>query len=283
MMKNNSYVKKVQQDIKELENKINPSNTFLLKRLIAKNLVRFGIAVEYSLPVILSFLLLLSIREKHGRIPFKIDKIVDTVSVQNIDTSSDIHIEFLSSEKEYCDTKLEYSTGWKLNSIGLYERTSTSYIVNDDIDLTDSSKIFSMSNDELNNAFVIDDVRTITKLYLDDLDKIYTDDVVVITSNNKNYDEIVRDETKKEDLADSILYIFCSLCLGVSIDAISSILIGNKINLKLKKYAKSFGPFDERDVNYMIQMLEIKQENLNLLLNNNDDDKTGFSYRKVRR
>jgi len=70
----------------------------------------------------------------------------------------------------------------------------------------------------------------------------------------------------------------------VSIDAISNILIGNKINLKLKKYAKSFGPFDERDVNYMIQMLEIKEENLNLLLNNNnDDDKTRFSYRKVRR
>ena len=69
------------------------------------------------------------------------------------------------------------------------------------------------------------------------------------------------------------------------IDALFMKLIGNKINSKIKSYKNSLGPFSEEEINYMLQMLEIKEENLKLFdeSNNDSENDNNFVYRKVRR
>ena len=284
-MSNFNYVDKLHKDIDSLNEKINPGKMELVKRCIIKTVLNLGIAVEYSLPVILSLMLLFSVREKDGKVPFKIDKVVDKVSSKVIDTSSGIHIEFTSDSKKYKTNTIEYSTGWELNNLGLYERHSTTFLVDDSIDLINTSKIFSMDEDELKSRFRVENIRTITKAHLDDLDNIYNEETIVITTSKGFLEEIIRDETKQENILDSLIYIFSSFCLGGMIDALFMKLIGNKINLKIKSYKKSLGPFSEEEINYMLQMLEIKEENLKLFddSNNDSENDNNFVYRKVRR
>lgn len=282
-MSNFNYVEKLQKDIDLLNDKINPSKLQIIKRCAIKTMLNLGIAVEYSLPIILAFMIIFSVREKTGKIPFKIDKVVDKISTEVIDTSTGIHVEFISKNNKYDKNSIEYSTGWELNELGLYERHSTIFQVDDDVDLTDSESILLMSEDELKNKFSIQDIKTITKSHLDDLDNIYNENTIVVTSSKSLLNNFVRDETNKENILDSIIYVFSSLCLGGMVDAIYFKAIGKKINSKIKSYKESFGPFNEEEVNYMLQMLEIKKANLKLFDDSDYEYDNNFTYRKVRR
>lgn len=282
-MSNFNYVEKLQKDIDLLNDKINPSKLQIIKRCAIKTMLNLGIAVEYSLPIILAFMIIFSVREKTGKIPFKIDKVVDKISTEVIDTSTGIHVEFISKNNKYDKNSIEYSTGWELNELGLYERHSTIFQVDDDVDLTDSESILLMSEDELKNKFSIQDIKTITKSHLDDLDNIYNEDTIVVTSSKSLLNNFVRDETNKENILDSIIYVFSSLCLGGMVDALYFKAIGKKINSKIKSYKESFGPFNEEEVNYMLQMLEIKEANLKLFDDRDYEYDNNFTYRKVRR
>ena len=282
-MSNFNYVEKLQKDIDLLNDKINPSKLQIIKRCAIKTMLNLGIAVEYSLPIILAFMIIFSVREKTGKIPFKIDKVVDKVSTEVIDTSTGIHVEFISKDNKYDKNSIEYSTGWELNELGLYERHSTIFQVDDDVDLTDYESILLMSEDELKNKFSIQDIKTITKSHLDDLDNIYNENTIVVTSSKSLLNNFVRDETNKENILDSIIYVFSSLCLGGMVDALYFKVIGKKINSKIKSYKESFGPFNEEEVNYMLQMLEIKEANLKLFDDRDYEYDNNFTYRKVRR
>jgi hypothetical protein len=282
-MSNFNYVEKLQKDIDLLNDRINPSKLQIIKRCAIKTMLNLGIAVEYSLPIILAFMIIFSVREKTGKIPFKIDKVVDKISTEVIDTSTGIHVEFISKDNKYDKNSIEYSTGWELNELGLYERHSTIFQVDDDVDLTDSESILLMSEDELKNKFSIQDIKTITKSHLDDLDNIYNEDTIVVTSSKSLLNNFVRDETNKENILDSIIYVFSSLCLGGMVDALYFKAIGKKINSKIKSYKESFGPFNEEEVNYMLQMLEIKEANLKLFDDSDYEYDNNFTYRKVRR
>ena len=281
-MKNNNYADKVSKDIKLLESRVNPTTLDKVKKHVATTLLRLGIGVEYALPLIMSFVVIFSILEKRGDAPFRIDRVVDTVHTKEIDTTDGTHLEFNSIDSYEDDENIEYSSAWKINEHGMYERKSIIFSMDKDLDLSDTNKILNMSEEELKNSFQIIDIKKVSKSSLDDLDNIYNTDTVVITKTGDSIGDTIRDETTAENITTSVIYIMGSLLTGIFSGAIFFKLIGDKLKRKAYGCIRSYGPFADSEIAYMKNLLEIKKENLALLTDTYEED-SSKTYRKIRR
>ena len=139
MIDNNELMKKLTKDANRLQNKIEHRKLYNIRNAVVRSLIKSGIAVDYALPFIIVAMIIANAQTSKGNAPFRVDEIVEKAGIETIDTSSGIHLEHLSYDFDYDDELIEYSTGWIVNEQGLYERTVTSYRLNDDIDL---EKIF---------------------------------------------------------------------------------------------------------------------------------------------
>jgi len=237
-MKNNDVlVNKLIEDEKKLKYKIEKRNLYNIKSLPLKLLIKSGIAIDCALPYILATIILSNTPLFNENSPFFTDKIIEKARVETIDTSNGFHIEHLSYDYYYSDKFLEHSTGWVRNDEGLYERVVTSYKLNDDIDLTDTNKILSMTKEEIENIVEIEDVNKIEVSTIDPDDYIYDSDCLIVVNNFvSEKDFIIRDENASENIFYSLFYISLSLGLGYIFSGTKKFLFKNKFRDNLNYY-----------------------------------------------
>ena len=154
---------KLSKDVERLQNRIEHVKLYNIRNYVVKALIKSGIVVDYSLPFILTTIIIANLQISKGNAPFHIDEVAEKAKIETIDTSSGMHVERISYDFRYTDEVLEHSTGWIINENGLYERTSTSYRLNNQIDLSDTEKVLSMSKEEIENILVVTNIKTIRK------------------------------------------------------------------------------------------------------------------------
>ena len=272
MIDNNEIMKKLTKDANRLQNKIEHRKLYNIRNAVVRSLIKSGIAVDYALPFIIVAMIIANAQTSKGNAPFRVDEIVEKAGIETIDTSSGIHLEHLSYDFDYDDELIEYSTGWIVNEQGLYERTVTSYRLNDDIDLENKEKILEMTKDDIDNALVITDIKTVKKNALNPEDQIYNSDAIIVIDHSESEEEtITRLETKSENFWHSLWYI-----------VLVKIFVKTYMRDKLREYEPSFRKINKEELDTMKKILKMKQENLSMLNNDNNSSIDEYSY-KLRR
>ena len=269
MIDNNELMKKLTKDANRLQNKIEHRKLYNIRNAVVRSLIKSGIAVDYALPFIIVAMIIANAQTSKGNAPFRVDEIVEKAGIETIDTSSGIHLEHLSYDFDYDDELIEYSTGWIVNEQGLYERTVTSYRLNDDIDLENKEKILEMTKDDIDNALVITDIKTVKKNALNPEDQIYNSDAIIVIDHSESEEEtITRLETKSENFWHSLWYIVLVLSYGNNVRLLEKIFVKTYMRDKLREYEPSFRKINKEELDTMKKILKMKQENLSML--NND-------------
>lgn len=283
MIDNNELMKKLTKDANRLQNKIEHRKLYNIRNAVVRSLIKSGIAVDYALPFIIVAMIIANAQTSKGNAPFRVDEIAEKAGIETIDTSSGIHLEHLSYDFDYDDELIEYSTGWIVNEQGLYERTVTSYRLNDDIDLENKEKILEMTKDDIDNALVITDIKTVKKNALNPEDQIYNSDAIIVIDHSESEEEtITRLETKSENFWHSLWYIVLVLSYGNNVRLLEKIFVKTYMRDKLREYEPSFRKINKEELDTMKKILKMKQENLSMLNNDNNSSIDGYSY-KLRR
>lgn len=282
MTNNNGLVEKLTKDVSKLEKKIENRKLYNVRNFAIKALLKSGIAVDYALPFILAAIIFANSQASKGNTPFHIDEITEKAGIETIDTSSGIHLEHVSYDFDYDDELIEHSTGWYVNDKGLYERTITSYRLNDEINLEETDKIMAMTKEELEQILVITNIRTIKKNTLTPEDSIYNEDAIIVINHSESETEsITRLETSSENVWGSIWYIILALCWGNNFRNIEKIFVKTYLRDRLREYEPLFRQINKEELETMRKILKVKQENLALVKGETTpiEELKGYSYR----
>ena len=280
MKNNNELLKKLTRDINRLQNKIEHRRLYNIYNAIIRMLLKSGIAIDYIFPFILAAIVVANSKGVKSDPPFHIDEVTEKASIETIDTSSGIHIEHLSYDFSYDNNLLEHSTGWIMNDKGLYERTVTSYRLDDEVNLEDTEKIFEMTKEEIEKTLVITNIETIKKNKLTKEDEIYNSDAIIIIKHAESETEtITRPETTEENFWNSIIYIVTILFYGIVAKKIEKIFVKTYIRDSLRECSFFFRSIDKEELETMRKILKLKQENLAMI---NSNESTSYS-RKLRK
>lgn len=279
-------VKKLNNDVKKLENKIEHRKLYNIRNYIMKALIKSGIAVDYIFPFIIIALILTSKAAAEGNLPFHIDEMVDNPRIETIDTSNGIHIEHITYDFNYDKEIIEHSTGWIKNEKNLYERTVTSYRLCDEINLANTKKILSMTKEEIEKILVVTNVKTIFKSTLTTEDEMYDEDALIIINHTKSKDDtIMRKESTGENVAYSILYIISCLGYGYSLKNIKQFLeqifVKTYFNDFLREHELLFRPINKAELETIKKLLKIRKENLSLISETKTNNTYSYKLRKL--
>ena len=282
MMNSESLVKKLKSETDQLEKKMEHRKLYNIRNTVIRALIKSGIVIDYALPFIIATIIIAHSQTAKGNPPFKTDEITQKAGIETIDTSSGIHVEHLSYDFSYENNVLEYSTGWIVNDKGLYQRTVTSYRLNDSISLEDTDAVLSMSKEEIERALVVTNVQTIQKNTLSPEDYIYDEDAIIVVNHTDSEEQtITRPETSGENALNSIWFIVMSLCWGNNVRNIEKIFVKTYMRDKLREYEPLFRKINKDELEEMKKILEIKKRNLAMISpseNVNTED-NGYSYR----
>lgn len=266
MLNKRQLLSNLKKDIKALEFKVEHKLFFNFINVIAIGLIKLGIAIDYAIPFILSIILIFNMHSKQGQTAFAIDQVTEKAKIETFDTSTGIHMENRSFDYDYDNRSFEHSTAWYVNEYGLYERTVTTYQINDSIDLNNLDSIFKMTKEQVEKSFTILNIEKIKKNKLTEEDKIYDEDMLIIINyieDEENF--IVREETSGENLSTTIWTIFLSLCWGNNFRIIGKIFVKTYVRDKLKAQEANFRPLTKEEFEKLKKILELKKENLSLL------------------
>lgn len=281
MYNRNKLVKKLSKDVKSLENKIEHKTIYNARNIVAKALLKSGIAIDYALPFIFTSIIITQPYSAKGNAPFHADEITVKAGIETIDTSNGNHLEHVSYDFSYNDELIEYSTGWIINDKGLYERTVTSYRISNEIDLSDTDKILSMSKEEIENILAITNIQTIKKQTLTPEDQMYDQDALIVVNHSVSDDEfITRKETLSENIWNSICFIVLVLFWGNNVRMLEKFFVKTYIRDKLSEYEPLFRLIKKEDLETMRKVLEVKKQNLIMIDDaaNNIEETEGNQY-----
>lgn len=282
MKTNSKIIKKLNVNVNNLEEIINDLEKHNKKIKLLRGTVKVGIIANLLLPFALSYPALYIYKTQKNDTPFIRDTYIEYPIYEAIDTSSGIHIEHTSKDFEYDDYDLEYSTGWKLNDKGFYERQSTKYVVSDDVDLNDCDKIFNMSKEEIENVLKVKSSKIISKKVLGPEDYYYDKDGFIITRNLVTKTPQTKKESGEDNVMSSLLYIFFGFCYGFSILKIDKKTKGilYQQRLRLKNYRNKLVISDSEDAKKAKILLKINKDNLQLFEEDEKNDDNNFVLRK---
>lgn len=251
---------------KSLQNIVAHPKFYNIRNYAVRVLLKSGIAIDYALPFLMSTIIAGSIQAKLNITPFIFDDKEVHPNIETIDTSSGYHLQNISYDFSYDEEAIEYTTGWKLNKNGLYERVLTSYRISNDIDITNVEKILAMSKAELDAALVVTNVEKIYKQTLNSDDMLYDSDAIIVTNNSELSDEgMIRKETETENLLYTLLFIVDLLVLGGGFKLLGNIFIKSQMRDKFREYQSYFQKISINDLERIKQIVEVEKQNLALL------------------
>lgn len=276
MLDNDELIKRLNDDIELLENKIEHKRFYNIRNAVIRTLIKSGIAIDYAFPFIIAATIFGSMSTARGNAPFIKDEIATDVNELTIVTSNGIYIEQLSDDLDYNKQSLEYSTSWVLDEKGLYKRLVTSYNLNVDLDLDDENEIIKMTKEDIDNNFEIADIRTVTQEKLSPADAIYNSAAIIITDNKT----VPRLETNSENVANTSWFIFMVLASGNLIRNLENTFAKQRVRDRLRECELSFRKIDKKELETMKKVLLLNKENLSML--NCNTQTNNYSY-KLRR
>lgn len=255
-------------EISELENKISNIESINKKNEIRRKIIKIGIKLENLeniFPPLLSAIMIFWLNPSMIKNPpFFIDDLEVNEKIETIDTSNGFHEEKRSFDKDYNKESIQYSTGWEKNKKGLYERTIISYKLTDDIDLNNTEEILLLSQNELQELLQITNVETIEKDYLEEDDKLFMEEAIIITKHTTSDNTKIIRETIKDNFIHSLAYIIEVAISVLGLRGIRNILIKTTLKDKLNEI-ESLRPINEEELIQLNQILLLKKENLSLL------------------
>ena len=247
---------KIDKNIRKIERRIKYRSLYNFRNFLMRCILKFGIGTYHVSPFILSFLIILFICYKNNNLPFKKDILCTKSITHTIDDSKGSHIE-MSSYK--IDSFIEYSTKWYLNKDGKYERLVSYFDINN-LSNFDINKILSMSYEEINDIFVFRGNERIIKSSLSSDDDIYSEDVIIVSSNNESFDTLLKEESNLDNIIMSMAYLISSLSSGGLIYLTRKILIKRSIKDMLNEYIPYYINYNDEKLNHLLE-LSIKNNN----------------------
>lgn len=260
----NKIVERLNDEVNELKFQINHRELYNFRNFLINFLARIGIIINKWFPFALAYIIVFNSNAYKKNKPFQKDMVSRTAYIQSVDTSKGDHHKEVCSQHE--QTKFEYSTAWTINDLGMYQRTVTTYKVNDKIDLNNLDEVLNMTKDEVEEVLKVLDAKVITKRWLNDSDKVYDENVLTITQYVKSKDdEVLRLENNLEVISHTALFmLIVFMCTGVFVN-IKKVLIKNVIKDKLNDIIVAHKYISAADYNNIKKILEIKQANLELV------------------
>jgi len=256
------------EDFKKLRERIFHTKKYNRHTFVLRSLINCGIGLDYFLPMLMSSFIVGS-KLFSSNPPFIPNEVIGYASVETFDTSLGFHSEKRSYDFDYSDLSFEHSTGWKINEEGLYERIITIYET-EGIDFTDTDKIFSMTKEEIDEKFIVTDIKTIKKNELDDDDKMYMEDSFsIVQHGNLETEFLIRDETLLENVLNSGLYLLVTVVGGAALLGLEKVFIKVffKISIKdkLKEYKDKYVYVDDEKIPELKRIYKIMEDNMALL------------------
>ena len=281
-MSREAMIKKLTNEIKRLESMIEYRKIYNIRNLLIKPLIKTGIVLDYALPYLLAAIITAYYQTSSGNAPFIADEVYEKTRIETIDTSSKNHVEHYSYDIKYNDKSLEYTTGWVKNDNNLYQRTVTSYRLNDSIDLYNTEKVLSMTKEELDNALIVTNIKTIEKSQLNEEDYIYNEDAVIVINHILSDNEsIKRRETFYENTLHTMLFIALSFILGNAMANVKRVLLKTYVRDKLRELEPLYSEISTQDIEEIKAILKLENQNLELLLQNIDSNNPSCRIRKA--
>ena len=259
-------LKSLTKEVKDMENMIKKAKLYKLKKQFKKNLIKSGIVLNHVIPYALASFISYGSVSAIGYNPFSYEKVKENAKIETFETSTGLNRKTSSKYIEYGSNSFGHTTAWKLNDNGLYEKTITVYEIDDSIDLSDTDKVLSMTKEEVEAKLNIIDIKTIQKDVLNDEDKIYDEDMLIITRSTEDEDDFkMRNETFFENILDVGFWIALTIVFGATINVINKKLF--KLDEKLKAIDESI-VIEKVDVSTISEVLKVKKHNLEMIKGN---------------
>lgn len=259
-------LKSLTKEVKDMENMIKNAKLYKLKKQFKKNLIKSGIVLNHVIPYALASFISYGSVSAIGYNPFSYEKVKENAKIETFETSTGLNRKTSSKDIEYGSNSFGHTTAWKLNDNGLYERTITVYEIDDSIDLSDTDKVLSMTKEEVEAKLNIIDIKTIQKNVLNEEDKIYDEDMLIITRSTEDEDDFkMRNETFFENILDVGFWLALTIVFGATINVINKKLF--KLDEKLKAIDESI-VIEKVDVSTISEVLKVKKHNLEMIKGN---------------
>lgn len=270
MIKDEDILNKLKKEIEIIEDKIKNPNLYNKKNRVIRKALKSAIMIDNFLPYILSGVVLLSSYKSAGKTPFLIDTVTQKSYIEMIDTSNGDHFQYQIDSNEVFSS-IEYSTGWRVNEYGLYERISTTYLINENIDLNNIDNIFKMSKGELDSLFFVMETQIITEAYEENLNPIYNEEVIVINrviNTNKTVD---KEESFESNFLTTSSYLAILFIVGTGLKGVKEVLCQEYIKNNLEVLLVNYQELDENTLEKLKKILELKKENFSLLCESGEE------------
>lgn len=120
-----------------------------------------------------------------------------------------------------------------------------------------------MTKEEVEAKLNIIDIKTIQKNVLNEEDKIYDEDMLIVTRSTEDEDDFkMRNETFFENILDVGFWIALTIVFGATINVINKKLF--KLDEKLKAIDESI-VIEKVDVSTISEVLKVKKHNLEMI------------------
>lgn len=259
-------LKSLTKEVKDMESMIKNAKLYKLKKQFKKYLIKSGIVLNHVIPYALASFISYGSVSAIGYNPFSYEKVKENAKIETFETSTGLNRKTSSKDIEYGSNSFGHTTAWKLNDNGLYERTITVYEIDDSIDLSDTDKVLSMTKEEVEAKLNIIDIKTIQKNVLNEEDKIYDEDMLIITRSTEDEDDFkMRNETFFENILDVGFWLALTIVFGATINVINKKLF--KLDEKLKAIDESI-VIEKVDVSTISEVLKVKKHNLEMIKGN---------------
>lgn len=256
-------LKSLTKEVKDMESMIKNAKLYKLKKQFKKYLIKSGIVLNHVIPYALASFISYGSVSAIGYNPFSYEKVKENAKIETFETSTGLNRKTSSKDIEYGSNSFGHTTAWKLNDNGLYERTITVYEIDDSIDLSDTDKVLSMTKEEVEAKLNIIDIKTIQKNVLNEEDKIYDEDMLIVTRSTEDEDDFkMRNETFFENILDVGFWLALTIVFGATINVINKKLF--KLDEKLKAIDESI-VIEKVDVSTISEVLKVKKHNLEMI------------------
>lgn len=266
-MANGEDIYKIVEDgVKEVQSKIDIYDKHEKhgKKLIRSKKVCYYL--ESFLPYFIASFLGTGVLHVYDRSIFTLDNVKYYENVQEAEYSNGISYTN-SSQFESFSESFYTSTPWGVLENGNYERTETYYSL-DALKNYEVSQLLSMSDEEIKNLFPMVNSKRYVKNVLDEEDLKYDEDLVVVVTVSREYDErFDRMQTIPENIFDIFIASLITIISGITI---SKVLIkhhfSDRMNVNLDELKKI-------NIEEYQNLLKIRQDNLDLLKDDSQEKK----------
>lgn len=278
-MTNNELLELLKKEVSDTQNYINEKENFTFKQYLMSLLVKSGIGLKYAFPFLVGACISIYVNHNYLNNTLGIDRLRVNSSKMTTMTSTGLVLEKKSYDNNYNDNTIKHSTGWNIDSNGLYVRIETTYDIENEERYMDLDVIKTMTKEYLDSIFNKSNIEVIKKKNLSQEDYIYNKEMLIFNySYVDTEDYIYRDETARENFYNSLNIVFFAFVIDGITRLVISKSIDNKVTKKLEDLKIKYKILSSDEYSEMLRILNLKKDNLKLIEEDTKVKKIGGKY-----